>query len=265
MENGTKAAVRLAAVGDIHCTRESRGALAELFAAAAREADILLLAGDLTDYGLADEARVLAGELAGAHIPIVAVLGNHDFESGREHEVAAILTKAGVKVLDGDAVELLGIGFAGAKGFAGGFGAHALGSWGEPAIKAFVQAALDEALKLETALARIRTTNRVVLMHYAPTDATVVGEPESIYPFLGSSRLEEPIDRFEPSMVIHGHAHHGSPEGRTRGGIPVYNVALPLLRAMDFEHPFRVLELPAHAPSDELAIPAARADTRLGH
>jgi Icc-related predicted phosphoesterase len=264
MESGTRAAVRLAAVGDIHCTRESRGALAELFAAAAREADILLLAGDLTDYGLAEEARVLAGELAGAHIPIVAVLGNHDFESGHEHEVAAILGKAGVKVLDGDAVELMGVGFAGAKGFAGGFGAHALGSWGEPAIKAFVQAALDEALKLETALARIRTPDRVVLLHYAPTEATVIGEPEPIYPFLGSSRLEEPIDRYVPSMVIHGHAHHGSPEGTTRGGIPVYNVALPLLRAMGSEHPFRVLELPAHAPSDELAAPAARADPRVG-
>ncbi len=262
MDEQARPPVRIAAVGDIHCTRESRGALAELFAAASREADILLLAGDLTDYGLPEEARVLAGELAGSQIPIVAVLGNHDYESGREHDVATILAKAGVKVLDGDAVELLGIGFAGAKGFGGGFGAHALGSWGEPTIKSFVQAALDEALKLETALARIRTPDRVVLLHYSPTEATAVGEPVPIYPFLGSSRLEEPIDRFEPSMVIHGHAHHGSPEGITRGGIPVYNVALPLLRALGCERPFRMLELPAQSPTDALAEPAARSGLR---
>jgi Icc-related predicted phosphoesterase len=259
MERDTSA-VRIAAVGDIHCTRDSRGVLAELFAAAAREADILLLAGDLTDFGLPEEARVLAGELAGAPIPFVAVLGNHDFESGKEHEVSGILTKAGVKLLDGDAVEIKGIGFAGTKGFAGGFGAHALGSWGEPSIKQFVQAALDEALKLETALARIRTDQRVVLMHYSPVASTVAGEPEEIYPFLGSSRLEEPIERYEPSLLVHGHAHHGSPEVTTRAGIPVYNVSLPLLRQIGCEHPFRVLEVPAQPGADQLAQPAARAE-----
>ncbi|HET8586650.1 MAG TPA: metallophosphoesterase, partial [Candidatus Limnocylindria bacterium] len=224
------------------------------------DADILLLAGDLTDFGLPEEARVLAGELAGASIPIVAVLGNHDFESGKQHEVAGILGRAGVKMLDGDAVEIKGIGFAGTKGFAGGFGAHALGSWGEPPIKQFVQAALDEALKLETALARVRTDQRVVLMHYSPVPSTVVGEPEEIYPFLGSSRLEEPIERFGPSVVIHGHAHHGAPEGRTRAGIPVYNVALPLLRRIGCEQPFRILEIPAQPAADELAQPAARGE-----
>jgi Icc-related predicted phosphoesterase len=260
-----RSTVRIAAVGDIHCTRDSRGVLAELFAAAARHADMLLLAGDLTDFGLPEEARVLAGELAGAPIPIVAVLGNHDFESGKQQEVSGILAKAGVKMLDGDAVEIKGIGFAGTKGFAGGFGAHALGSWGEPAIKQFVQAALDEALKLETALARIRTEQRVVLMHYSPVSSTVVGEPEEIYPFLGSSRLEEPIERFEPSLVIHGHAHHGTPEGTTRAGIPVYNVALPLLRKIGCEQPFRVLEVPAQPPADQLAQPAARGDRSVEH
>lgn len=252
--------VRIAAVGDIHCTRESRGMLHEVFVRATESADILALAGDLTDYGLPEEAHVLAGELAGAQLPVVAVLGNHDFESNAQAEVAGILKDAGVKVLDGDAVEIMGIGFAGAKGFGGGFGAGALGSWGEPATKAFVQAALDEALKLETALARLRMEQRVVLLHYSPVARTVEGEPEPIYPFLGSSRLEEPIDRFASSVVFHGHAHHGSLEGATRGGTPVYNVSLPLLRANDAEQAFRVVELPAAPPADLLAEPAARAE-----
>jgi Icc-related predicted phosphoesterase len=250
--------VRIAAVGDIHCTRESRGILHELFVQATEHADILLLAGDLTDYGLADEAHVLAGELAGAQLPVLAVLGNHDYESSTPDEVTSILTDAGVKVLDGDAVEIKGIGFAGAKGFGGGFGASALGAWGEPATKAFVQAALDEALKLETALARLRMEQRVVRLHYSPIAQTVDGEPETIYPFLGSSRLEEPIDRFSSSVVFHGHAHHGTVEGATRGGTPVYNVSLPLLRAGDSALPFRIVELQAAAPPDALAEPTAR-------
>jgi Icc-related predicted phosphoesterase len=258
MEAEARSTVRVAAVGDIHCTRDSHDALKELFASAGRAADVLLLAGDLTDYGLPEEARVLAGELSAARVPVVAVLGNHDYESGKPREVASILERAGVKILDGDAVEIEGIGFAGSKGFAGGFGSHVLGAWGEPPIKEFVQAAIDEALKLETALARLRTQERVVLLHYSPTETTVHGEPEPIYPFLGSTRLEEPIDRFGPTVVFHGHAHHGSLEGETRGGVPVYNVALPLLREAGRDPAFHLLELPARATLDELAEPAAR-------
>ncbi len=249
--------VRVAAVGDIHCTRDSRGVLHDLFRRASREADVLLLAGDLTDYGLAEEAHVLAGELAGTAIPIVAVLGNHDFESGAPQLVAQVLAEAGVKVLDGDAVEVAGVGFAGTKGFGGGFGPHALGSWGEPAIKHFVQAALDEALKLETALARLRTAHRVVLLHYAPVVDTVSGEPEAIFPFLGSGRLEDPIERYGATLVVHGHAHHGTPDGATRGGIPVHNVSLPLLRQAG-DRPFRIFELAAGDGGERLAAPAAR-------
>ncbi len=222
--------MRVAAVGDIHCTRTSQGKLAPLFAQAAANADVLVLAGDLTDYGLPEEAHVLARELAAAKVPIVGVLGNHDFESGKPDEVARILREAGVELLDGDAVEIEGVGFAGAKGFAGGFGEHALGPWGENAIKRFVQEAVDEALKLETALARLRMQLRVAVVHYAPIEDTVRGEPPPIFPFLGSSRLEEPIDRYHARAVFHGHAHHGALEGRTKGGIPVYNVSLPLLR-----------------------------------
>jgi Icc-related predicted phosphoesterase len=149
-------------------------------------------------------------------------------------------------VLDGDAHEVAGIGFAGVKGFAGGFGPRALGPWGEPAIKSFVHEAVNEALKLEAALARLRTPHRIAVLHYAPIMATVSGEPPEIYPFLGSSRLEDPLNRYPVSAVFHGHAHRGSLEGRTREGSPVYNVAMPLLvQAFPGHPPIRIVELPA--------------------
>jgi len=235
-----------------------------LFAKIAESADVLALCGDLTDYGTADEARVLAKELAGMKLPKLAVLGNHDFESNAADEVSRILSAAaGVIVLDGTAVEVQGVGFAGAKGFAGGFGAHALQSWGEGLVKAFVAAAIEETLKLESALARLRTPGRVALLHYAPIGATVDGEPVEIYPFLGSSRLEEPINRYRPNVVFHGHAHRGELEGVTSAGVPVYNVALPLLRRRFPERPpFRVVEIPiaeAAPPARERAAAGARA------
>jgi Icc-related predicted phosphoesterase len=237
--------LRLASAGDLHCTKDAQGTLAPLFAEMAAAADVIALCGDLTDYGLPDEAHVLAGELRAVHADVVAVLGNHDFESGHAVEVSDILREAGVRVLDGDAAEIGGVGFAGTKGFAGGFGPSALGPWGEGAIKAFVQEAVDEAMKLESALARLRTEQKVVVLHYAPIAGTVVGEPEQIYAFLGSSRLEDPIDRLGATAVVHGHAHHGSLEGATRGGVPVYNDSIPLLRRTGGTA-FRVLELSAH-------------------
>lgn len=256
--------MRIAAVGDLHCTKASQGKLSPMLAQVAPRADVLLLAGDLTDYGQPDEAHVLARELSTVRMPTVAVLGNHDFESGQQDEVKRILEEAGVHVLDGDAHEVDGVGFAGVKGFAGGFGERALGPWGEDTIKRFVQEAVDEALKLEAALARLRTPLRIVLTHYAPVEDTVRGEPPTIFPFLGCSRIEEPIDRYHAHAVFHGHAHYGSPEGRTKGGVPVYNVALPLLRrgAGDGEAPIRVIEvaLPSEAEEEEGALlpPAAR-------
>ncbi len=246
MTNGEKEkAVRIAAVGDLHCTRTSQGQLAPLFAHCAEEADILVLPGDLTDYGLPEEAHVLVKEISGAgKLPIVAVLGNHDFESGKEAEVKAILQEAGVHVLDGDAQEIRGIGFAGVKGFAGGFGPGTLQAWGEQAIKHFVHEAREETLKLEMALARLRTPQRVAVLHYSPIQATVEGEPPVIFPFLGSGRHEEPIDRFNVTVVFHGHAHRGTPEGKTRGNIPVYNVSLPLMkRTYTDRPPFRIHEI----------------------
>jgi Icc-related predicted phosphoesterase len=240
--------VRLAAVGDIHCTKNSQGVLQPLFAAVAEQADVLVLCGDLTDYGLAEEAHVLMRELSAVRVPVVGVLGNHDFESGQQDAVKEILCAAGVQVLDGDACEINGIGFAGVKGFGGGFGRSALGPWGEDTIKAFVREAVDEALKLESALARLRVEHRVAILHYSPIQATVEGEPEAIFPFLGCSRLEEPLNRYPVDAVFHGHAHHGSPEGKTQTGSPVYNVSLPLLRQHGPDTAgFRVVEIPVQA------------------
>jgi Icc-related predicted phosphoesterase len=238
------AQVRVAAVGDLHCTKTSQGAFQPLFARVAEAADVLLLAGDLTDYGHPDEARVLAREFASLRIPTAAVLGNHDLESDRKDEILQIIRDAGVTVLDGDACELQGIGVAGVKGFGGGFGVRALGPWGESFIMQFVHEAVNEALKLEAALARIRTTRLIALMHYAPVQQTVEGEPLEIYPFVGSSRLEEPISRYPVSLVLHGHAHRGKLEGATRNGVPVYNVSMHLLARSFPDRPaFRVFTL----------------------
>lgn len=244
--------MRLAAVGDLHVKKTSQGQLQGLLAPVNEHADALLLCGDLTDYGLPEEAVILAKELnAAVRIPIIAVLGNHDFESGQPREVCQVLTEAGVQVLDGEALEIHGVGIAGAKGFAGGFGRATLGAWGEPATKRYVQEAIDEAIKLEGALARLRTTRRVALLHYSPVRMTVEGEPVEIMSYLGTSRLEEPINRHPVDVVFHGHAHHGALEGRTSIGIPVYNVAMPLLlQKFPDRPPFRVVEL-ASAPASE--------------
>jgi Icc-related predicted phosphoesterase len=241
----TKEVVRLAAVGDIHCTKTSQGALQPLFSKIAESADVLLLCGDLTDYGLPEEAEILVQELSVARMPTIAVLGNHDYESEKQDEVQQILTNAGITVLDGQACEVRGIGFAGVKGFAGGFGSKALGAWGEPTIKKFVHEAVDEALKLEAALAKLHTPQRIAVLHYSPIQETVEGEPPEIFPFLGSSRLEEPLTRYSVTVALHGHAHHGHLEGRTSSDIPVYNVSMPLLkRAFPEQPPFRLIEIP---------------------
>jgi Icc-related predicted phosphoesterase len=235
---------RLAAVSDIHCGRAGHAMLQSLFPQINESADILILCGDLTDYGLPEEARVLAKELAAVRIPMVGVLGNHDLESGKEEEVSRIFGDAGLRILDGESHQIDGVGFAGVKGFAGGFGRGALGPWGERIIKDFVHEAVNEALKLETALARIQAPHRIALLHYAPVRSTVEGEPPEIYPYLGSSRLEEPLTRYPVDAVFHGHAHHGSPEGTTSNGIPVYNVSMALLaRAYPERPPFRIVEI----------------------
>ncbi|MHB1222733.1 MAG: metallophosphoesterase family protein [Gemmatimonadaceae bacterium] len=241
-------------MSDIHCGKASGGTLQAVFGRAASEADILVLCGDLTDFGLPDEAKLLVRELAPLNrLPVVAVLGNHDFEAGRQDEVRDILLEGGVKVLDGDSFESHGIGFAGVKGFCGGFGRGALGPWGEEIVKRFVHEAVGEALKLETALARLRTPQRMAVLHYAPIRETVEGEPPEIFCYLGSSRLEEPLSRYPVTAVVHGHAHNGSPEGRTQRGVPVYNVAMPLLARLHPDRPpYRLIEV-AVAGADHVA------------
>src|SRR5512134_2692644 len=241
----TPGVVRVAALADVHLGRVGYGPpLQTLLAQIAEQADVLALCGDLTDRGEPEEARQLARALAAVGVPIVAVLGNHDYESGKVDEVSRILRDSGVHVLDGEAVEIQGVGFAGVKGFCGGFGRRALGPWGEEMVKLFVREALNEALKLETALGRLRAERRVALLHYSPIVGTVEGEPKEIYPYLGSSRLEEPLIRYPVDAVFHGHAHHGCLEGKTVGGVKVYNVSLSLLqRSFPDQPPFRVVEL----------------------
>jgi Icc-related predicted phosphoesterase len=245
--------IRIAAVGDLHYGKSSHGMLQPLLGQVAQTADILLLLGDLTDYGHPDEALALAKELSTAvKIPIIAVLGNHDYELGREAEVRQILEQVGIKVLDGEACEVLGIGFAGVKGFGGGFGQRVLAPWGERVVKQFVHEALEEALKLESALSRLRTERRFALLHYAPIQATVENEPLEIYPFLGCSRLEEPLNRYPLDGVFHGHAHHGARHGKTKSGVAIHNVSLPLMLAHSPDRPFHL---------EEVIIPAPKATT----
>lgn len=252
MELPKKDKVRVGAIADLHYTKHPEPGLREMLAQAGRECDVLLLGGDLTDHGLPEEAHGLAREIHSAvGVPVVAVLGNHDFESGKQEEVKEILAESGIHMLDGDATVIHGVGFAGIKGFAGGFGKRALGPWGEDIIKAFVHEAVNEALKLESALARLRHMPRVALLHYSPIEATVEGEPREIYPFLGCSRLEEPLHRYPVNVVFHGHAHRGQPEGRTAAGVPVYNVSLHLLRqTFPDRAPVRVVELRVGAPRE---------------
>jgi Icc-related predicted phosphoesterase len=227
-KSGTKKAEgkqRIAAMGDLHVKETETESFKDLFTEISQAADILVLTGDLTDLGKPKEAELLAADLRACTIPVVAVLGNHDYECGHVEEVKAIFKEAGVQLLEGQAIEINGVGFAGVKGFAGGFGRYMLGSFGEPAIKAMVAESVEETMRLENALRQVRSERAMVVLHYAPIPETVVGEPQEIYPFLGSSRLAETIDRFPVSAVVHGHAHRGTYEGRTPGGAPVYNVA----------------------------------------
>jgi Icc-related predicted phosphoesterase len=246
--------IRIAAVADLHCSlsQEHQESFEPLFATMARQADIVLLCGDLTEHGLPEEGARLIEQMRPVDVPMVAVLGNHDYESGGQDELTRILCARGVRVLDGQTCEVHGIGFAGAKGFAGGFGRRALAPWGEPAIKEFVRAGWEETQKLDAALARLTTAVRFAVLHYAPIPGTVEGEPLEIYPFLGSSHLEGPINKHAVRAVLHGHSHHGSPEGATDTGIPVYNVALPVLRAsMGTQPPVRWLEVDVESDADQ--------------
>lgn len=243
MENSENK-VRIAAVGDIHVREGDTGKWGDFFKQASQEADVLCIVGDLTDTGDEGEAEVLANELKSCSIPVVAVLGNHDYEKGRHKLIRSILMKAHVHILDGEAIVINGVGFAGVKGFGGGFDRHLLSMFGEGAMKSFVQEAVDEALHLERALSRLaqehNVEKKIALMHYAPIKETVVGEPEQIFPFLGCSRLAEPLNRHRVLAAFHGHAHVGTLEGQTHEGVPVFNVAKPILNKEG--KPFHIFE-----------------------
>ncbi len=238
--NGT---ITMAAIGDLHVRETSKNRYRELFAEISEVADVLVLAGDLTDFGKISEAEVLAEDLRACKVPMVGVLGNHDFEHGEPDEVTRILCQAGVTMLDEQATVVKGVGFAGVKGFVGGFGRSELGAFGETAIKGFVDESRNEARKLENQLRSLKTERTVAVLHYSPIAATVEGEPLEIFPFLGSSRLANAIDRFENvSAVVHGHAHRGAFRGETPRGVPVYNVAQFVVQGSE-GRPYALIEV----------------------
>lgn len=222
--------MKIAAVGDLHYDGSDRRTLTSL-TQNAREADVLVLCGDLTTHGRTKQIEGVANALGALGIPVVAVFGNHDHDADATDENTRTLERAGVRVLDGDTLEVDDVGFAGVKGFLGGFGPHALGAFGEGEVKSLVQATVDEALKLENALRDLRTRVKVAVLHYAPCAATIRGEKPEVYPYLGSSRLLPPIETLGADAVFHGHAHSGTHRATTPGGVPVFNVSLPLLRS----------------------------------
>ena len=235
--------MRVAATADLHFSPQSYDRIREVMSRVRDEADLLVLAGDLTNYGRPPEMESLLNALVRLRIPTVAVLGNHDYESGQQDELIRMMTAEGIKVLDGTSYERDGVGFAGTKGFLGGFGRGVLTAFGEPEVKAFVQAAVNETMKLERALSLLRTPRTVVVMHYAPVPDTVQGEPAEIYPYLGSSRMAEVVDRHGANLVLHGHAHHGALDGKTTAGVPVHNVALTLLQQQNPPRAYRVFDV----------------------
>jgi uncharacterized protein len=235
--------MRIAATADLHFGGQRQDILQEQLSHVRDEADVLVLAGDLTNFGQPEEMEPLINALVRLRVPTVAVLGNHDYEGGKEAELMRMLSTAGVKVLDGSAYERDGVGFAGTKGFVGGFGRGVLTAFGEREIKDFVRASIDEAVKLERAMSQLRTGKRVVVLHYSPIAATVQGEAPEIFPFLGTSRLAEVVDRHGADLVVHGHAHHGQLEGKTVGGVPVHNVAITLLQGQTPSAVYRVFDV----------------------
>ena len=239
----SKGKLRIAAIGDLHVMEDGVAPYRDLFAEVSSHADVMVLCGDLTNFGKTTEAEILADDIRHCSIPVLGVLGNHDFECGQPEEVARILHEAGMTVLDEQAVEIDGVGFAGVKGFMGGYGRGELAPFGEPIAKAFVDEAMNEARKLENALRTIRTERSVAILHYSPTVETLEGEPLEIFQYLGSQRLADAIDRFDHvKAVVHGHAHHGRYEGRTPFGKPVYNVAQFVLMPL-FGRPYALIEV----------------------
>lgn len=239
--------VKIAAVADLHMRESDKGKWTDFFKEVSRNADVLLICGDLTDTGDENEAKTLFEELKSCSVPVLAVLGNHDYEKGRQKLLRQIIQNEHVRILDGEAIVIKNIGFAGVKGFGGGFDGNMLAKFGEDAIKSFVNEAVEEALRLDRALSRLDEENenikKVALLHYSPITATLAGEPESVFPFLGCSRLAEPLTRRKVIVAFHGHAHKGSFEGEAPGGVKVYNVARSILTRAGHTLPFFIYEV----------------------
>ena len=238
--------VRVAALGDPHAGVDTAGFLRPALADVAAHADVLLIAGDLTRHGEPDEAAVLAGEVCGLGVPVVAVLGNHDHEGDQEDKVRAVVEDAGIAVLEGESTVLdvrgTRVGVAGAKGFGGGFAGACGTEFGEREMKAFIGHTRAIAERLGDALEALDADVRLVLLHFSPVPETLVGERLEIYPFLGSYMLADAVDRSGADLVVHGHAHAGSEKGMTPGGVPVRNVSQPVIRAA-----YRVYAVPGLA------------------
>jgi Icc-related predicted phosphoesterase len=235
--------VKVLAIGDIHCRIETPDLMQKLIGDLDQDFDVLLLAGDLTDNGQLEEAQVLVNQLKTISVPILAILGNHDHQNGNPEEITAVMREAGVTVLDGTAHEIGTVGFVGTKGFCGGFDELLVQPFGETPLKTFIRTSIDEALVLENALSKLsHCEQKIVLLHYAPIKATLIGEPPELFPFLGTSWLGDAVDRRGANLIVHGHAHHGSPFGRTKGEVPVHNVS----RFVQLEHtgkPYCLIEV----------------------
>lgn len=244
MHNPNK--IRVAAIGDIHVKENHAGKWRTYFQELGSKADVLLLCGDLTDTGRPEEATVLAEELKDCPVPVVGVLGNHDYETSQEGAVIEII-KEHMHLLDGDSVVIKNVGFAGIKGFAGGFDRYRMPPYGEFMNKVFVQEVVQEAEKLDRALQQLGEEHglikKVAVLHYSPIEETVLGEPAQIHAFLGSSYLAEPLEKHQVQVAFHGHAHAGSLKGKTKSGIPVYNVSVPVLRTNGLKAPYYLLEV----------------------
>jgi Icc-related predicted phosphoesterase len=234
--------VKIAATGDLHCRVNSGDEIRNLLHTMAAEADVLTITGDLTDNGMVEEADTLLEQLKGFHIPILTTLGNHDHQNGKAGEIVKRLVSAGVEVLDGTSCEIDGVGFIGTKGFCGGFGKDLVQPFGESALKSFIQVGIDEAAVLENSLKKLTSKHKMAILHYAPIPDTLVGESPQIYPFLGSGRLADALDRYPVDVIVHGHAHNGSPHGKTPGGIPVHNVSR-FVQARNHGRPYLIIQL----------------------
>jgi Icc-related predicted phosphoesterase len=238
---------KIAAMADIHTKITDKGMLRNTFEELNDKADVLVICGDLTDTGDEDEALILGEGLQVLRIPVIGVLGNHDYEKGRQKVIKQILTEHKMTILDGESIVVQDIGFAGVKGFGGGFEQYMLSIFGEDMMKQFVHEAVNESLQLDRALTRLEQEcpdlPKVALMHYAPIKDTIMGEPEQLFPFLGSSHLAEPLMRRQVTLAFHGHAHAGTHKGQTNSKIPIYNVALPVLRKLNKEQHYIIVEV----------------------